>query len=414
MKNIGYNNKFLQIEQVKALDIPIATPFYAYSTKEIYDNYNKFAQYNSIDLLVCYALKSNSNIALVEILANLGAGADCVSAGEIKVALNAGIAANKIVFSGVGKTSYEIEFAILSNILQINVESNEELLLINQIAIKLNKKPKIALRINPDIYAMTHHNITTGTKNNKFGIDREQFFDIYHLANKLTNIEIVGISIHIGSQITQIDPFVKAFDFVLDLVTKLKNMNHDIKTIDLGGGVGIQYHPEDEIILIDDYMKLIIDKFKNLGFKIIIEPGRAIIASAGILVSSVIYNKKNLAKNFLIIDAGMNNFMRTCLYQAYHQIITVEQKQNQDLLNYDIVGPICESSDIFAKNKSLPILNQGERIAILDTGAYGAVMSSNYNLRKPASEVLIDRDKIFLIKKEITDEEFSTKYRKLL
>jgi diaminopimelate decarboxylase len=407
MNNIRYNNKILQIEQVKVLDIAIPTPFYAYSAKEIEDNYNQFAKYSLSDLLICFALKSNSNVVLVEILAKLGAGADCVSVGEIKKAINAGISSDKIVFSGVGKSSSEIEFAILSNILQFNVESEEELLLINDIANRLNKKPRIAIRINPDINAMTHRNITTGTKCDKFGIDSDQLFDIYQLASSLSNIEIVGISIHIGSQITKIAPFIKAFDFVLDVVGKLKNLNYEIKTIDLGGGVGIKYHPLDDNIKIDDYMKLLIDKFGDLGCKIIIEPGRAIIGSSGILVSSVLYNKKTPSKEFLIIDAGMNNFMRTCLYQAYHKIVSLKQDQNQQFVEYDVVGPICESSDIFAKNRSLPAMRRGDKIAILDTGAYGAVMSSNYNSRIEAAEILINGDKTYLIKKDTSRDQLA-------
>jgi diaminopimelate decarboxylase len=395
MNSIAYLNKVLNIEQVKIPDIAakFSTPCYCYSQHMIKSAYLEFAQEKP---LVCFALKANDNHHLLKILAEMGSGADCVSMNEIKKALDAGIKREKIVFSGVGKSAKEIEFAILTQILQINVESLEELLLINEIAQRLDKKPPIALRINPDINAGTHSKITTGTKDDKFGISSEIYFEVYERAFALKHVEIVGLSMHIGSQITTKEPFVAAFNFMKTSVLKLQSLGHEVKTIDLGGGLGVSYDEAQRVFAIADYMALIAEVFADISSKIIIEPGRAIMAKACVLVASVLYYKQSPTRDFLIIDAGMNNFLRPSLYNAHHRIIPVEIAE-QPIVKLDIVGPVCESSDVFIRDALMPKLKRTDLVAILDTGAYGMVMSSNYNSRERAAEVLVAAAEFTLI-----------------
>ncbi len=387
MNSITYLNKVLNIEQVKIPDIAakFSTPCYCYSQQMIKSAYLEFAQDKP---LVCFALKANDNHHLLKILAAMGSGADCVSMNEIKKALDAGIKREKIVFSGVGKSAKEIEFAILTQILQINVESLEELLLINEIAQTLGKKPPIALRINPDINAGTHSKITTGTKDDKFGISSDIYLEVYERASALKHVEIVGLSMHIGSQITTKEPFLAAFNFMKNSVLTLQSLGHEVKTIDLGGGLGVSYDEGQKVFAIADYMALIAEVFADIASQIIIEPGRAIMAKACVLVASVLYYKQSPTRDFLIIDAGMNNFLRPSLYNAHHRIIPVAIAE-QPIVKFDIVGPVCESSDIFIRDALMPKLKRTDLVAILDTGAYGMVMSSNYNSRARAAEVLV-------------------------
>jgi diaminopimelate decarboxylase len=397
MNSIIYLNKVLNIEQVKIPDIAakFSTPCYCYSACMIKSAYLEFTQ-TKLKPLICFALKANDNHHILKILAAMGAGADCVSMNEIKKALKAGITVEKIVFSGVGKSAKEIEFAILTQILQINVESLEELLLIDEIAQKLGKKPRIALRINPNINAGTHSKITTGTKDDKFGISSDVYLKVFELAGELKNVEIVGISMHIGSQITTKEPFLQAFNFMKNTLLKLQSLGHHIKSIDLGGGVGVSYQPHQQVFAIKDYMMLIEEIFADVACDIIIEPGRAIIAKACVLLASVLYYKQTPHRNFLIIDAGMNNFLRPSLYNAKHQIIPVTIA-DEELVKVDIVGAVCESSDVFLQDELMPKLKRNDLVAILDTGAYGMVMSSNYNSRAVAAEVLVRGEEFVLI-----------------
>jgi diaminopimelate decarboxylase len=401
MNHIKYIDQTLHIEQVKASSIAasIATPFYCYSSAVIKDNYNSFVKEATlVNPLICFAVKSNSNMAILKTLAALGSGADCVSEGEIRRAIMAGIAPQKIVFSGVGKTSEEISYAIDHNILQFNVESEEELDLLSQIAKSKNYVARIAIRINPDVDAGTHEKITTGRKDNKFGINFHNARSLYDKASKLAAIDVVGISIHIGSQIMELEPFAKAFDKLNQLLRMLKEDGHNIRILDIGGGLGVNYHSSDKQILIKDYFALVHDKFRRSNCQIIIEPGRRLVAGSGVLITKILYNKQSDDHKFIIVDAGMNDLVRPSFYDAYHQIIPLEIKPNNEHMIADVVGPVCESSDIFAKLRQLPMVMAGELLAIKDVGAYGAVMASSYNTRLAAPEILVNGDQFAVIR----------------
>jgi diaminopimelate decarboxylase len=372
------------------------TPTYIYSKNTLIQTFESFKKgLLKTNHLVCFAVKANSNIAILNLFASLGAGFDIVSGGELERVLYAGGDPQKIVFSGVGKTASEIEAALKANILCFNVESRSELLRIEAVASKINIKAPISIRVNPDVDAKTHPYISTGLKDNKFGVDFNQALTLYLEAKGMSYIEIKGIDCHIGSQITELKPFVDALDRVLSLVDQLKKNDIHLSHVDIGGGIGICYQdespPDFEI-----YTKEILSKIQNLDIKIIFEPGRALVGNAGVLLSKVEYLKQNDVKHFAIIDAAMNDLMRPTLYDAYHEIKIVREHDTK-LQSFDVVGPVCESGDFIAKNRSLK-LKENDLICIMSAGAYGMSMSSNYNSRGRAAEVMVDQDKIFEIR----------------
>ena len=397
MTYFSYSNNLLKSEGVEIQKIAEdrSTPFYCYSKKAITENYNNFSNsFKNIDVKICFSLKSNSNLSILKILSNLGAGADVVSEGELKKALKANIEANNIVFSGVGKTEEEISFAITNHCLQINVESLSELNRVNTIAGKIGNTQKVALRINPDVDPNTHGKITTGKSENKFGISVDDAFNIFKNSGEYKNITLDGIAFHIGSNINEIKPFEDSFKITNKLLQNLSDINVPIETIDVGGGVGI----ENVNFSYTDYSNLISKYFDTSQKQIIIEPGRSISANTGILVSKILYIKKTESRKFIIIDAGMNDWMRTALYDAQHQIVPLEKKQSKDSVETIIVGPICETTDQFISAKKYYDVEEGEYLAILNTGAYGSSMSSNYNVRPLLEEVMIDGNDYYKIR----------------
>lgn len=395
-----YKNNQLFADNLAIANIAkvVGTPFYCYSKSSLVENYQNFSQaFEGVDHKICYAIKANPNINIVKIFAGFGAGIDAVSMGEIYRALEAGIDPKKIVFAGVGKTKVEMEFALKNGVEEFSIESEPELFLLNEVALSLNLKAKIALRVNPNVDAKTHSKISTGKKGDKFGIDIEEAPRIYQLANNLAGIEVFGISTHIGSQITSLEPFTKAFAKIKDLCLQLRSQGIKIDNLDLGGGIGILYN-EETPILIQDYANLIKEIIKDLKVSLTIAPGRAMVGNSGILVSEIIYVKKTADRDFLIIDAAMNDLMRPGLYDSYHKVIPVLQKQGDDA-KFDIAGPVCESTDILAKNRYLTDPKAGDMIAFLSAGAYGASMSNEYNSRPLIPEVLVDGDKFQIIRR---------------
>ena len=387
---------FAEDISLEAIANQFGTPTYIYSKNTLIDTFESFQKgLIKTNHLICFAVKANSNIAILNLFANLGAGFDIVSGGELERVLYAGGDPQKIVFSGVGKTVSEIEAALKANILCFNVESRSELLRIEAVASKINIKAPISIRVNPDVDAKTHPYISTGLKDNKFGVDFNQALALYLEAKGMSYIEIKGIDCHIGSQITELKPFVDALDRVLSLVDQLKNNNIHLSHIDIGGGIGICYQDESPPDF-DIYTKAILNKIQNLDVKIIFEPGRALVGNAGVLLSKVEYLKQNDVKHFAIIDAAMNDLMRPTLYDAYHEIKIVREHDTK-LQSFDVVGPVCESGDFIAKNRSLK-LKENDLVCIMSAGAYGMSMSSNYNSRGRAAEVMVDRDKIFEIR----------------
>ncbi|HWU54111.1 MAG TPA: diaminopimelate decarboxylase [Rhizomicrobium sp.] len=393
MNHFHYKDGVLCAEEVR-LDLlaeAVGTPFYCYSSATLTRHYKVFADALPKGSLVAFSVKANGNLAVLKTLGQLGAGADVVSGGELAKALAADIPAGKIVFSGVGKTREEMHSGLEAGIYQFNVESEPELLALNEVATGLGKRAPTTLRINPDVDAKTHAKITTGTAETKFGIPFTRAREAYAHAAKLKNIEIVGIDVHIGSQITDLEPFEAAFRRVAELVGMLRADGHNITRLDLGGGLGVPYEnsnmpPPDP----EAYGKMVARVTKDLGCTLSFEPGRLIAANAGVLVSRVIYVKHGEAKHFLIIDAGMNDLVRPAMYDAHHEIAAIrEPAVGSPRPRYDVVGPVCETSDLFAAGRPLPELKSGDLVAILSAGAYGAVMASDYNARPRVAEVLV-------------------------
>ncbi len=404
------NNLFIENVAVSKLVKKFGTPLYVYSQKELESNFNSYKEaFKSVDSIICYAMKANSNHNILKHLAKLGAGADIVSGGELYRALKAGIKPQKIVYSGVGKTSKEIEFALKSNILMFNVESLEELDKIDAIAGKLKTKARISFRVNPNVDAHTHKYITTGKEGNKFGIKYEDAFDIYIKASKMKNIEVVGVDSHIGSQILDVAPFKVAAEKMSKLIDKLESNGINIKYIDIGGGLGIKYKPADKPQTPADLRKMIMpvySKYKNKT--IIVEPGRAIVGDTGILIGEVLYRKTSGTKNFVVTNVAMNDLIRPALYESYHNIIPVKKSSKKQQV-VDVVGPICESGDFIAKDRKLPVFEQGDFIAVECAGAYGRAMSSQYNSRPRGAEVLVNGSKVKVIRKAETIEDLMSK-----
>jgi diaminopimelate decarboxylase len=393
MNPFSYQNGVLCAEGV-ALDglaREVETPFYCYSSAALEGQYKAFAAALPPASLIAFSVKANGNLAVLKTLARLGAGADVVSGGELKKARAAGIAADRIVFSGVGKTRAEMDLALSEGIYQFNVESEPELLALNQAALARSARAPVTLRINPDVDAKTHAKITTGTAETKFGIPFAHARDIYRKAAGLPGIEIVGVDVHIGSQLLDLAPFEEAFARVAGLVRDLRADGHAIARLDLGGGLGVSYENNNQLPPDPAAYGAIVQKtVGDLGCRLVFEPGRFIAANAGVLVSRVIYAKDGDVKHFLILDAAMNDLLRPALYDAHHEIVAVTQAPpGAPHQIYDVVGPVCETSDLFAAARSLPRLKDGDLVAILSTGAYGAVMASAYNARPPAPEVLV-------------------------
>ncbi|MAJ24126.1 MAG: diaminopimelate decarboxylase [Rickettsiales bacterium] len=405
-----YNNFYCEGVKVKDICKNIKTPFYLYSENALRYNYKVLQSLlKNINSVIAFSVKANSNISILKTLADCGAGADIVSIGELKKSIIAGIPPSKIVYSGVGKNNEEIAFALEKKIEQFNVESTEELETISKIAVKKNVVANIALRVNPDISAGGHPKISTGKKTDKFGISIKEAKDIYNKSRFYSNINIKGIDIHIGSQILSTQPFQRAFNKVLSFCKELEKEGHKIENIDLGGGVGIDYDKEEQSLLfLEQYVSLIRKTFKNTNKKIILEPGRFLVANTGILVTSVLYKKITEGKNFLIIDAGMNDLMRPALYDAKHNIKPlVKSLKKETNGNFEVVGTICETADVMIKNAKIPkSVKQGDLYFIEKVGAYGYVMASNYNSKGLASEVLVNKNNYFEVKKRIEIEDF--------
>ena len=340
-----------------------------------------------MDHIICYSAKANTNGAILKLFASMGSGLDVVSGGELHRGLAAGIPAGKIAYAGVGKTPDEIDFAINSGILMFNVESFEELQAINARAKALGKKAPISLRVNPNVDAKTHPYISTGMKKNKFGIAKEAVLDAYKAANALDATDVVGIDFHIGSQITQVGPFVEAMESVKALATDLKGLGINIKYLDVGGGLGINYKDEAPPQP-DEYAQAICKVIADFPITVVLEPGRAMVGNAGIMITRILYLKKGATKNFIIVDAGMNDLVRPSIYDAYHLIQPVN-KHNGESITGDVVGPICESTDFLAKDREIGAVTSGDLLAVMSSGAYGFAMSSNYNSRPRACEVMV-------------------------
>ena len=375
----------------------VATPCYVYSKSALTNAFENFsAGFKHADHLVCFAVKSNPSLAILNLFAKLGAGFDIVSGGELARVIAAGGNPAKIVFSGVGKTADEMRAALEAGIFCFNVESASELARLNDIAGYMGKVAPVSLRVNPNVDAKTHPYISTGLKNNKFGVAYEDALDIYLQAAAMSNIAIHGVDCHIGSQITELSPFLDAFDRVLALVDALGKNNIHIKHIDLGGGIGICYSDETPPDF-SAYAKAMLDKLGKRAVKLVFEPGRALVGNAGVLVTKVEYLKHTETKNFAIVDAAMNDLMRPALYDAYHAIEAI-QPRLANTTNYEIVGPVCESGDFLGHDRELA-LAEGDLLAIMSAGAYGMSMSSNYNTRPRAAEVMVDGDKFTVIRK---------------
>ena len=403
MKDFDYRDNELCCEKVRIEDIAkkVGTPFYLYSQKRIIDNYRAFDEaFKEIDHLICYSYKANSNLSICKLLKEQDAGADVVSGGELYKALKVGVEPKRIVFSGVGKTREEIEYALKNNILMLNVESIPELELTDEIAGRLKKKAPIALRINPDIDPNTHPHISTGLAKSKFGIEISKALEVYKKAKELENIEVLGIHMHIGSQITELEPFIDSLGKIVELIKELEKEGIELRYLDIGGGLGISYKKGEKAPTPKEFAKKLLFLIKGLKYRIILEPGRAIIGDAGILVTKVLYVKKTSKKNFVIVDAAMNDLIRPSLYNAYHEIIPVRPiTGHRSPITADIVGPVCESGDYLAKDRELAEVKSGDLLAILDAGAYSFSMSSNYNARSKVAEILVEKDKYCIIRK---------------
>ena len=389
---------------VSAIAEAVGTPFYLYSYRTLKNHFRVFDDaFAEIPHIICFAVKSNSNIAILRIFASEGGGVDIVSGGELFRALRAGVDPARIVYSGVGKRTDEIEYALKSGILMFNVESSQELQEIHACAKRLSLKAGIALRVNPDVDPQTHPYISTGLKENKFGIDIERSLAEYRQAKEMPWLEIRGVSCHIGSQLTKISPFVDALERLKKLLRLLREEGMDIRYLDLGGGLGITYN-EEQPPHPAEYARAVMASAKDLACTFIFEPGRVIVGNAGILVTKVLYTKSNQGKKFIVVDAGMNDLIRPSLYHSYHQIQPVVQR-GRATIQADVVGPICESGDYLARERSMPAFERGEFMAVMSAGAYGFTMSSNYNSRPRAAEVLVRDDRYHVIRRRETDQD---------
>jgi len=399
MHHFHYRDNHMFCEDVPVSDIAenVGTPFYLYSHATLSHHFVTFQKaFEGVPHLICFSVKSNSNLAVLRLFAGLGSGLDIVSGGELFRGLQAGIPPDRIVYSGVGKREDEIEYALQSGILMFNIESFQELEHINRCAARLNKKAPIALRVNPDVDPGTHPYISTGLRQNKFGLDMKSAAEAYKSAAAFPHVEIVGISCHIGSQVTEVAPFVDALYRIKELITTLETFGISISYLNIGGGLGITYdretppHP-------NEYGRAISDALGESSFTLILEPGRVIVGNAGILVTKVLYTKKGEAKDFVIVDAAMNDLVRPSFYNAYHAVEPVV-RDKEETINADIVGPICESGDFLAKDRNIQCVEAGNLLAVMSAGAYGFTMSSNYNSRPRVPEIMVKEDKFHIVR----------------
>ncbi|MEP3296708.1 MAG: diaminopimelate decarboxylase [Pseudoruegeria sp.] len=410
MDHFLYRDGVLHAEDVAITDIAAAvgTPFYLYSTATLQRHFKLFDDaLVGMEHLVCFAVKSNSNQAVLKVLAEAGAGMDVVSGGEYARAIAAGVPGDKIVFSGVGKTALEMKTALMGGIRQFNIESEPEMLALSAVAESLGVVAPVTIRVNPDVDAKTHAKISTGKSENKFGIPIARAKDVYAMAASLPGLQVIGIDVHIGSQLTELEPFRLAYEKVAELTKMLRAEGHDIKRLDLGGGLGIPYTRSNEAPPLPmEYGAMIKDTLGHLGCEIEIEPGRLISGNAGVLVSGVIYVKSGEGRDFLILDAAMNDLIRPAMYEAHHDIIPIiEATPGVEQQPYDIVGPVCESGDTFTKQRMMPPLTTGDLVAFRSAGAYGAVMASEYNSRPLIPEVLVKDDQFAVIRERPTYEQ---------
>jgi diaminopimelate decarboxylase len=400
MHDFQYHGDQLYCEEfsIPAIAREVGTPFYLYSLSTLESHFRAFdGAFSKAEHLVCFSAKANSNLAILRVFVRLGGGVDVVSGGELFRAIKSGAPANKIVYSGVGKRREEIEYALELPILMFNVESSQELLAMDQIAGKMSTRAPVSLRINPDVDPRTHPYVSTGLKKNKFGINIQKSVDEYLRASSLANIKVIGVSCHIGSQLTDVGPFVDAVQRIKELVVRLRAEGIHIQYMDLGGGLGITYHLEEPPHP-REYAQSLLAELGGIDCTLILEPGRVIVGNAGVLVTRVLYTKEGGEKNFIIVDAAMNDLIRPSLYGSYQRIQPVQHNQSAEIVA-DVVGPICESGDFIAKDRTLPKVEAGELLAVMSAGAYGFSMSSNYNSRPRAAEVLVAQDRFYVIRK---------------
>ncbi|HSW38827.1 MAG TPA: diaminopimelate decarboxylase [Acidobacteriota bacterium] len=400
MHHFHYRGDDLHCESVplRAIAQEAGTPCYVYSNATLRHHYSVFDEaFQGMPHLICYSVKANSNLGILRLFSLLGGGADIVSGGELFRARKAGISADRIVYSGVGKTAAEIDYALRENILMFNIESEQELEAIDRRAAAAHARARIALRVNPDVDPRTHPYISTGLKENKFGIDIDGALRAYEKAGSLEHIEIVGVDCHIGSQLTSVAPFVEALRRLKLLVSRLQQMGIKVRFLDLGGGLGISYN-EEKPPHPREYAQAIVEELRDLPCTLVLEPGRVLVGNAGILLTRVLYTKKTPSKEFVIVDAGMNDLIRPSLYGSYHGIQPVEKKGGKRLIA-DVVGPICETSDFIARERSLPEMNPGDLLAVMSAGAYGFSMSSTYNSRPRVAEIMVSEDRFCITRK---------------
>jgi diaminopimelate decarboxylase len=409
MHHFAYRDGVLHAEDVsiKALAEEIGTPFYCYSSATLERHYKIMDDaFAGSDHMICYAMKANSNQAVIRTMAELGAGMDVVSEGELRRALAAGVPARKIVFSGVGKTAREMALALREGIACFNVESEPELELLSEVAKRVGQRATVSIRVNPDVDARTHYKISTGKAEDKFGISYKRAREVYARAAALAAIDVAGIDMHIGSQITELEPFEKAFRLMGELTEDLRRDGHNITHLDLGGGLGVPYRGSNDVPPHpDEYAAMVKRVLGHLNVKFMLEPGRMIVGNAGVLISRVVYVKDGTEKHFVIQDAAMNDLIRPTLYDAYHDIIPVAEPSSPETMLADVVGPVCESGDYFAKARRLPRLVQGDLIATMTAGAYGAVQAGTYNSRPLIAEVLVKHGKWALVRPRQSYEE---------
>ena len=399
MNHIKLRKNTLRVENLSAIKLArkYKTPFYCYSLGQLKYNYQMLKNvFKNVNPLICFSIKSNSNLTLLKELKKMGSGADIVSIGELLKATKAGINAKKIVFSGVGKTEEEIRMAIKKGVLLINAESESEVNLINKISKKISKKISIGIRLNPNVMGKTHQKISTGGKDEKFGLTYNDFVNLCIKIRKMKNLKLEGISVHIGSQITNVKPFKKVLSEINKIINKTKI---NFKFIDLGGGMGISYTKKEKQLNLKQYAQMVNKFMKDKNSKIIFEPGRFVIGNTAVLITKIIYIKKSNNKNFIVLDAGMNNLMRPALYDAHHQIVPIKKTNKLFRGNFEFVGPICESSDKFSNQKNFSQIKEGDYVGITHVGAYGMSLSSNYNTRPTIAEVMVNGSKHKLIKK---------------
>ena len=415
MHSFHYRNGQLHCEDVNltGLAAQYGTPLYVYSAGTIRDHYLRLKDsFGSLDHVICYAAKANSNLAILNLLAHLGSGFDLVSAGELFRVKKAGGDPRKCTFAGVGKTRKEIEFALREGIYCFNAESEAEVSFLNAVAGDLGCKAPIALRVNPNVDAKTHKYISTGKSENKFGIDIANIPDAYARAAALPHVELRGVQMHIGSQLTSVQPFVDAVNKVAPLVRELKS-TYGIQFWSIGGGIGIIYRdslasgqpawwatqsPEAKPLTIEEYATALVPALNGLGLRILFEPGRYMVGNAGVLITQVVYEKRGAAKTFKIVDAGMNDLIRPALYQGHHEIVPLAEPKSTALEKVDVVGPVCESGDFFAQDREVPLIQQGDYLAVMSSGAYGFAMASNYNSRPFPAEILVDGNQAHLVR----------------